>query len=305
MSKQDRQGARTASDLEYKYQFGKTFAEIMGIANDARDRATAAEEAYNGLNQEEIFNRLTNDGKWKGLYEENGEVYINASYIKSGEFVADLIKAGVLQSVDGETFKLDLDNGTLSLKSGGNEVMNVSRDGASLSGWNVSRDYLGTRNCGLNGNITWTNAEEGNQTVRFYAGANKTLARRYVQMTATVDNNGVLYGVAYTTFLMSEIFIPNVVSIQCLDPFRDLSESDFDENEPLTFTRINGNLISMRGKLTDETLKGKRIAVQVEVNACVPAFQVLDDGALIVDYAKVGGVSIADLIKRIEALEAK
>ena len=35
--KQDRQGARTATDLERKYNFGKTFAELMGIALDARE----------------------------------------------------------------------------------------------------------------------------------------------------------------------------------------------------------------------------------------------------------------------------
>lgn len=39
MNKQDRQGARTPADLERKYQFGKQFAEIMGIALDARDAA--------------------------------------------------------------------------------------------------------------------------------------------------------------------------------------------------------------------------------------------------------------------------
>ena len=37
MSKQDRQGVRTTADLERKYQFGKTFAEIMGLVSDARD----------------------------------------------------------------------------------------------------------------------------------------------------------------------------------------------------------------------------------------------------------------------------
>lgn len=37
MSKQDRQGVRTATDLEQKYNFGKTFAELMGIALDARE----------------------------------------------------------------------------------------------------------------------------------------------------------------------------------------------------------------------------------------------------------------------------
>ncbi len=39
MNKQDRQGARTPADLERKYQFGNQFAEIMGIALDARDAA--------------------------------------------------------------------------------------------------------------------------------------------------------------------------------------------------------------------------------------------------------------------------
>ena len=37
MSKQDRQGARTPADLEQKYQFGKTFAEIIGLATDLRE----------------------------------------------------------------------------------------------------------------------------------------------------------------------------------------------------------------------------------------------------------------------------
>lgn len=43
MSKQDRQGVRTASDLEQKYNFDKTFAELMGIATDARDKVDSVE----------------------------------------------------------------------------------------------------------------------------------------------------------------------------------------------------------------------------------------------------------------------
>lgn len=45
MSKQDRQAVRTASDLEQKYQFGKKFSEIMGIAEDARDKVSSVESA--------------------------------------------------------------------------------------------------------------------------------------------------------------------------------------------------------------------------------------------------------------------
>jgi hypothetical protein len=37
VSKQDRQGVRTPADLERKYQFGKTFAEIIGLASDLRE----------------------------------------------------------------------------------------------------------------------------------------------------------------------------------------------------------------------------------------------------------------------------
>ena len=38
--KQDRQGVRTATDLERKYQFDKRFAEIMGVALDSQKSVT-------------------------------------------------------------------------------------------------------------------------------------------------------------------------------------------------------------------------------------------------------------------------
>lgn len=45
MNKQDRQGVRTASDLERKYQFGKRFSEIMGIAEDAQKSVSEVESS--------------------------------------------------------------------------------------------------------------------------------------------------------------------------------------------------------------------------------------------------------------------
>ena len=45
MSKQDRQGVRTASDLEQKYNWGKRFAEIMGIALDAQKSVSEVESS--------------------------------------------------------------------------------------------------------------------------------------------------------------------------------------------------------------------------------------------------------------------
>lgn len=53
MSKQDRQGVRTATQLEQKYQFGKTFAEIMGIANDARESVDSVASTLRSEMQEQ------------------------------------------------------------------------------------------------------------------------------------------------------------------------------------------------------------------------------------------------------------
>ena len=90
MSKQDRQGVRNATDLERKYQFGKTFAEVMGIARDAQTKAEEAKQSIDGLTPEQIFNILTDNGKSEGVYRgDDGQIYINASYIKGGTLVAE------------------------------------------------------------------------------------------------------------------------------------------------------------------------------------------------------------------------
>lgn len=91
---------------------------------------SAAMAAVNNQTQEDIFNKLTNNGAIKGVFiGEDGEMYINASYIvsgilnadliKSGTLNADLIKAGILQSEDGESFILDLINNTFSMRGTG------------------------------------------------------------------------------------------------------------------------------------------------------------------------------------------
>lgn len=115
MSKQDRQGSRTIAELMGRYNFGKTFAEIMGIATDAQSAANAANEELKFLDQEGIFNRLTNNGELQGLYRgADGELYINANYIKSGKISADLI--------DGSTLTITM--------------------GATIAGWNIDQNSI-------------------------------------------------------------------------------------------------------------------------------------------------------------------
>lgn len=52
---------------------------------------TAVDNLDDSLDQEGVFNRLTNNGATQGIYLENGQLYINASYIQSGIVSADRI----------------------------------------------------------------------------------------------------------------------------------------------------------------------------------------------------------------------
>ena len=49
------------------------------------------------LTHEEVFNLLTNFGQIQGIYQEGNQIYISATYIKSGTMSADLIKGGTLE----------------------------------------------------------------------------------------------------------------------------------------------------------------------------------------------------------------
>lgn len=102
MSKQDRIYTRTASDLERKYNFGQSFAEVFGLVSDAQKASEEARQAVEELDHmmthEEIFNRLTNYGEHQGLYRgADGDIYMNASYIKSGKIAAEFIDAENLE----------------------------------------------------------------------------------------------------------------------------------------------------------------------------------------------------------------
>lgn len=93
------------------------------------------------LTQEDIFNRLTNNGASQGIFIEDGNVYFNATYIKSGEISTDLIKSGKLSSKDGSVyfdlnnseihttdnkFVTTLDKNSIIIKSGDNTLARLS-----------------------------------------------------------------------------------------------------------------------------------------------------------------------------------
>lgn len=105
LKKQDRQGVRKASDVEQKYNLSQLNGVNSSVA-EARRAAASAEQAVNNLianlDQEHIVSYLTNSGAAPAIYLIDGQLYINASYIKQG----------VIKSADGEKVVIDLDKGT-------------------------------------------------------------------------------------------------------------------------------------------------------------------------------------------------
>lgn len=68
---------------------------------DAEDYADeASRKAVEAQTQEEIFNKLTNNGETQGLYLLDGKVYVNASYIQSGTLTGDFIRGGVISGTE-------------------------------------------------------------------------------------------------------------------------------------------------------------------------------------------------------------
>lgn len=77
-------------------------AQALNQANErAEDAMDAVDDLDKTLDQEGIFNRLTNNGESQGLYIDNGDVYVNATYIRSG-------RLEVLDSEGSLVFRADM-----------------------------------------------------------------------------------------------------------------------------------------------------------------------------------------------------
>lgn len=71
------------------------------------------------LTQQDIFNRLTNNGSAQGVILYNGQIYINASYMRSGTIDGDYVNAKLLQIVDGNGDVIATFDDTITLGKSG------------------------------------------------------------------------------------------------------------------------------------------------------------------------------------------
>ena len=102
--KQDRQGVRTASELERKYNFGKTFSEMIGLINESRDKVDSVESTL----RDEIVNQSTS------ITRNTEKIVLDAKQEISNR-VDDI--SGELVDIKKEvSLKLDADDVTIAIK---------------------------------------------------------------------------------------------------------------------------------------------------------------------------------------------
>lgn len=156
--KQDRQGVRTAPEIERKYNFGKKFSEMMGLIDESRDKVDSVESTLRNeiidqstsitRNTEQIVmqaeQRLTNtinevDGKLTDIEKEVSlKLSADDVTIAVRKEVSDGIELktgyrfdtdGLTISKNGEEMKNLLDNTGMYVTKSGDAILTANKDG--------------------------------------------------------------------------------------------------------------------------------------------------------------------------------
>jgi hypothetical protein len=165
--KQDRAAPRTVADIERKYNFGKSFAELMGLIDDTRNEVDSAySELHNEIveqstaisrDTEQIVLNATQTVEQKvndSLYGENGSITHLKNEVET-KMTADQVSITVQQEIakgvdrvetstgyvfDSEGLKINksgsgmsntLDNTGMYVKRDGVDILTANHDGVS------------------------------------------------------------------------------------------------------------------------------------------------------------------------------
>lgn len=85
----------------------------------ANQNAKTAVDTVNGLDQKKVFNLLTDNGKIKGLFTQDGQLFVNADYIGSDSIDAKRVAISNLLSIGDDTNSVSVSSSGISFMSGG------------------------------------------------------------------------------------------------------------------------------------------------------------------------------------------
>ena len=160
--KQDRTGARTPAQLEQKYNFGKTFSEMLGLINDSRDKT---DEAISELQDLELHTSSELARTADEIYAQVKAVSDDVNMLTQMKMTADdvtiIVKQELGNGVDrvetasgyrfdadgltisksGEQMSNVLDNTGMYVKNYGGEVLTANSEGVTAVNLHA-KEYL-------------------------------------------------------------------------------------------------------------------------------------------------------------------
>lgn len=108
--------------------------------------ATAAQNAFTGLTQQQVFNKLTNNGEIQGIYVQDSRWYINAEYAQIINLRAGSITTGKLSSANGTSY-FDLDNNKFV-------TGDITATGGTIGGCSIVNGVLQVPAANITGTLT-------------------------------------------------------------------------------------------------------------------------------------------------------
>ena len=159
------------------------------ITEDTLDKAYGyTDDLDSELDQQEVFDRLTNGGQNQGVYLKDGKLYINGTYIDTGTLNADLLRAGIIADKAGKNF-WNLNTGEFSLSA------SASVDGEELGASVVSVDVqYGNSSSSSTAPTSWTTNASWKQGQYLWTRLKLTLADGSVQYSdarRVADSDGI------------------------------------------------------------------------------------------------------------------
>lgn len=117
------------------------------LARALTDANQAVNDLDDSLDAEGVFNRLTDNGAIQGLYQYAGNLYMNASFIKSGTLDANLIRSGrlIVGDESSPTFLADFETGQVEMNFVPEGAITQDDLNAAINGVEDDMDGLSSR----------------------------------------------------------------------------------------------------------------------------------------------------------------
>ena len=158
-------------------------ARTLGEAKTYAEKASAL--AIKAQTQDDIFNKLTNNGTVKGIILTDGKLYINADYITSGILNANLLRAGIIKSAKNENNYWNLDTGEFRLQA----IDNMLVGGTNLVDGTMKDVYVSAGGNTEEHMVLYTSLEQDKPYVlSFEATSSNT---NQITVRALIPNSGI------------------------------------------------------------------------------------------------------------------